>query len=106
MKDLPFSRQKIVALHYAAVVLLASLTLTLLASVTLTVYLASHKTMGPASSLLSSIAGAVVAVLVAYYFGRVQKHRTETQVNRLRAHEKEFFQRLDKEIKSILAKAP
>lgn len=97
---------KIHALHYAKFVLLALFAMTILASITLAVYVASGKAIGEASSLISSTAGAVVAALAVYYFGRGQKHRTENQVDQLRAQEKELYQRLDKEIKSLVAKAP
>ena len=94
------------ALYYAALVLLASLTVTLLALVSLTVYLASSKAFGQASIPISSIAGAGAAVLVGYYFGQVQKQRTDAQIDQLRANEKEFYQRLDKRIKSTITRAP
>ena len=97
---------KIHALHYAKFVLLAFFAMTILASITLAVYVASGKAIGEASSLISSTAGAVVAALAVYYFGRGQKHRIENQVGQLRAQEKELYQRLDKEIKSLVAKAP
>jgi len=93
-------------LRYAKSVLLAFFTVTLLALITLTVYWASAKAIGQGSSLISSVTGAAVAALAGYCFGRGQKHRTNHRVDQMRACEKNFYQRLDKEIKSILAKAP
>ena len=99
------SGRKSGALQYAASVLLAFFAVALLALITLSVYLASEKVIGQGSSLISSVAGALVVALAGYCFGREQKHRTDQQVDQLRANEKDFYERLDKEIKSIVAKA-
>jgi predicted PurR-regulated permease PerM len=97
--------RKTAALHHAASVLLAFFAVTLLGLITLMVYLASSKAIGQGSNLISSVTGAAVAALAGYCLGRELKHRTDHQVDQLRAHEKDFYQRLDKEIRSILAKA-
>jgi hypothetical protein len=82
-----------------------ALYLILLGGAALAVYLVASKAVGEASNLISSIAGAIVAALAAYYLLRAQKIHIETHVDMLRELEKDLYKRLDREIKSIVTKA-
>jgi hypothetical protein len=85
-------------------VALAVVFVVLLGGVGIAVYQITHKVVGEASVLVSTLASVTFLAFTAHWFQRRQRKQTEILVNELREHERDLFKRLDKEIKSIVTK--
>jgi hypothetical protein len=90
---------------YAKSILSAVIALFILGGFALSVYLTSSKAVGEASSFISTIVSALAAGVAGYYFGRSKEQSIENRVEEIRLKEKDLYERVSKDIKSIIEKA-